>query len=121
MREQIKELQQQLDKVNNELQESQDLNKTILMINEEFGKENDSLYKKLEFYKNLKRPKGLQMNKKRKRTKSDNEGYKSGTSSGSSDQDDTHKDTGINEKRARVCMFFIMILYQYLSNFLRTI
>ena len=102
-------MQQQLDKVNKELQDLQDLNKTLIAINEEFGRENNNLYEKLELYKNLKRSSNMQV-KKRKRPKSDNEDYEGGSSSEESRDADPNNDayynTEINEKRARVCMIF---------------
>lgn len=49
-------LETQFSKISLELKETQDLNETLIAINEEFGKENDDLYKKLEIYKNLRKP-----------------------------------------------------------------
>ena len=79
---QIKDLQQQLDRVTKELQESRELNETILMINEEFRRENDDLYKKLEQ-------------------------YRAGSSSDENGSDDTHATnvTESNKKSARVCIY----------------
>ena len=52
----VEELETQLNKITLELKEAQDLNETLIAINEEIGKENDDLYKKLEIYKNLRIP-----------------------------------------------------------------
>ena len=115
----IKELQLQLDETNKELQEVRELNEAILTINEEFGRENDELYKKLEAYKNLRRPrsmlhsrkhsrsedKGSPYKRKREYSKSDNE-----MGSYESDSDnDTRRVTNVtekNEKYASVCIIF---------------
>jgi len=47
LKEKNKELEHRLEMVTKELLDMQDLNKTILTINEEFGRENDGLYEKL--------------------------------------------------------------------------
>ena len=57
LRAQNKDLQQQLAKVTTELQDIQDLNQMLITINEKYRRENDGLYKKLNLYKNLKKPK----------------------------------------------------------------
>ncbi|POG61478.1 hypothetical protein GLOIN_2v1814034 [Rhizophagus irregularis DAOM 181602=DAOM 197198] len=52
----VEELETKLNKIFLELKETQDLNETLIAINEEFRKKNDDLYKKLEIYKNLRKP-----------------------------------------------------------------
>ena len=113
MRAQNKDLQQQLAKVTTELQDTQDLNQTLITMNEEYGRENDSLYKKLDLYKNLKKLKTMESRKKRKRSRSGNSSE--GNSDPNSDANEMDEKT---EKKARVCIiFFRTILCQYLSNF----
>jgi hypothetical protein len=107
----IKDLQQQLDRVTKELQESRELNEMILMINEEFGQENDDLYKKLEQYRGIRKPRSMQKRRvskrKRSHSRSDNEEHETGSSSDENGSDDTHaiNVTESNEKSARVCIY----------------
>ena len=111
------ELKQQLGKVTNELQESNNFNKTIIAINEEFGRENDELYEKLDQYKNLRVPRSIQksqVHKKRKHSSSD-EDYEmslkkiSLNESGTTSSDDVYGANAAepDEKKARVCIIFI--------------
>ena len=80
------------------------MNQTLLTINEEYGRENDGLYKKLDLYKNLKKPKTMELRKKRKRSRSEN------SSEGNSDPDsEAYSVNEIDEKtekKARVCIIF---------------
>jgi hypothetical protein len=48
-----KELEQKLEMANKELLDLQALNQSIIAINEEFGRENDDLYKKVGQYETL--------------------------------------------------------------------
>ncbi|RGB27385.1 hypothetical protein C1646_674019 [Rhizophagus diaphanus] len=95
----VKELKMQLNRISLELKESQDLNKTLIVINEEFRKENDDLYKKLEIYKHLRKPKIAKEKKSRcKHTRSDEyeSEYEERMSNINAD------DSGMNEKAARI-------------------
>ncbi|PKK55823.1 hypothetical protein RhiirC2_801427 [Rhizophagus irregularis] len=51
-----KELKQKLEMANKELLDLQALNQLIIAINEEFGRENDKLYKKVGQYETLQKP-----------------------------------------------------------------
>jgi TolA-binding protein len=121
----IKDLQQQLDRVTKELQESRELNETILMINEEFGRENDDLYKKLEQYKGIRKPRSMQKRRvskrKRSHSRSDNEEHETGSSSDENSSDDTHATnvTESNEKSARVCIYIYFFLIRFYANIYR--
>ncbi|RGB27601.1 hypothetical protein C1646_768894 [Rhizophagus diaphanus] len=61
------ELQYRVDKLNKELEESKELNEMLIKINEEFGKENDILYERINFYKNLRMPRSMKKSLKPKR------------------------------------------------------
>jgi hypothetical protein len=61
------ELQCRIDKLNKELQESKELNEMLIKINEEFRKENDTLYEQIDFYKNLRMPRSMNKSSKPKR------------------------------------------------------
>ncbi|PKY46066.1 hypothetical protein RhiirA4_460841 [Rhizophagus irregularis] len=61
------ELQYKIDKLNKELEESKELNEMLIKINEEFGKENDRLYERIDFYKNLRMPRSMKKSSKPKR------------------------------------------------------
>jgi len=63
----IKELETQLNNLNLELKSSQELTETLVVINEQFGKENDDLYRKLGVYENLRKPRIMEENPKSKR------------------------------------------------------
>ena len=52
----IKELETQLNDLNLELKGNQELTETLTIINEQFGKENDDLYRKLSVYEKLRKP-----------------------------------------------------------------
>ncbi|CAG8731746.1 4341_t:CDS:2 [Rhizophagus irregularis] len=68
----VEELETKLNKIFLELKETQDLNETLIAINEEFRKKNDDLYKKLEIYKNLRKPSIVEKGKStRKHARSD--------------------------------------------------
>jgi hypothetical protein len=102
LRAENKELQQKLAKVINELEETNELNQALIVVNEEYGKENDNLYKKLELYKNIKRPKSIESRKRCKRSKS-------ASSLNNDSNDNAHNITEINEidkKKVRVCIVF---------------
>ena len=92
------------------------MNQTLITINEEYGRENDGLYKKLDLYKNLKKPKTMESRKKRKRSRSGNSSE--GNSDPNSDAHSVNEMDEKTEKKARVCIiFFRTILCQYSSNF----
>jgi len=55
-----KELEQRLEMANKELLDLQALNQSIIAINEEFGRENDDLYKKVGQYETLQKPRSMQ-------------------------------------------------------------
>ena len=61
------ELQCKIDNLNKELEESKELNEMLIKINEAFGKENDTLYERIEFYKNLRMPRSMKESSKPKR------------------------------------------------------
>ncbi|CAG8760792.1 15927_t:CDS:2, partial [Rhizophagus irregularis] len=61
------ELQYKIDKLNKELEESKELNEMLIKINEKFRKENDRLYERIDFYKNLRMPRSMKKNSKPKR------------------------------------------------------
>ncbi|RGB25074.1 hypothetical protein C1646_772243 [Rhizophagus diaphanus] len=61
----VEKLEMQLNKIFLELKEFQNLNEILIVINEEFEKENNDLYKKLEIYKHLRK---LRIVKERKST-----------------------------------------------------
>jgi regulator of replication initiation timing len=66
----IKELETQLNDLDLELKDSQELTKTLITINEQFGKENDDLYRKLsmyEKYEKLRKPRIMEKNPNFKR------------------------------------------------------
>ncbi|PKY34834.1 hypothetical protein RhiirB3_454938 [Rhizophagus irregularis] len=61
------ELQYKIDKLTNkELEESKELNEMLIKINEEFRKENNRLYKRIDFYKNLQMPRSMKKSSKPK-------------------------------------------------------
>ncbi|CAB4492685.1 unnamed protein product [Rhizophagus irregularis] len=61
------ELQYKIDKLNKELEELKELNEMLIKINEKFRKENDRLYERIDFYKNLRMPRSMKKNSKPKR------------------------------------------------------
>ncbi|PKC55198.1 hypothetical protein RhiirA1_476030 [Rhizophagus irregularis] len=56
-----------IDKLNKELEELKELNEMLIKINEKFRKENDRLYERIDFYKNLRMPRSMKKNSKPKR------------------------------------------------------
>uniref|UniRef100_U9USW1 Uncharacterized protein n=2 Tax=Rhizophagus irregularis TaxID=588596 RepID=U9USW1_RHIID len=60
LRQQVNEITEQLQTVTLKFNSSQEENQTLLMINNEFGLENDKLYKSLERYRSVKLPRSLQ-------------------------------------------------------------
>ncbi|PKB99678.1 hypothetical protein RhiirA5_429332 [Rhizophagus irregularis] len=58
---QVNEITEQLQTVTSKFNSSQEENQTLLMINNEFGLENDKLYESLERYRSAKLLKSLQM------------------------------------------------------------
>src|SRR5579864_8204358 len=61
----IKDLEIQLNDLSLKLKDSQELTETLTIINEQFGKENDDLYRRLSIYEKLRKPKIME-NLKRK-------------------------------------------------------
>jgi hypothetical protein len=105
---QNKQLQQKLDQVSKELRESRELNKVIMTINDQFGRENDVLYKKLESYEMLRTPQSMRNTWKRKHSnKSDRDESSSDESSADESGFRNFSDTEKNEKNARVCIIFL--------------
>ena len=52
----IKDLEIQLNDLSLKLKDSQELTETLTIINEQFGKENDDLYRRLSIYEKLRKP-----------------------------------------------------------------
>ncbi|RGB30460.1 hypothetical protein C1646_793679 [Rhizophagus diaphanus] len=101
----VEELEMQLNKISLKLKESQNLNETLIVINEKFRKENNDLYKKLEIYKHLRKPRIMEERKSTcKHAKSDK--YESEYKERMSDID--ADDSGMNEKAARMEMKSIL-------------
>ncbi|CAB5392303.1 unnamed protein product [Rhizophagus irregularis] len=108
------ELQYKIDKLNKELEESKELNEMLIKINEEFGKENDRLYERIDFYKNLRMPRSMKKSSKPKRKHQRN--------NDSEDSDDEiidvdvemdEKDDEKDDKDARLKTFFREVLDPY--------
>lgn len=108
-----RDLEQRLEMVNKELMDLHALNQSIIAINEEFGRENDELYKKVGQYETLRIPRSMQKHhthKKHHRSDSkDSEDktpprkkviFRIDSDSISSEDDDGAKK---NETSARVC------------------
>jgi hypothetical protein len=109
-----KVLEQRLEMVNKELLDLQALNQSIIAINEEFGRENDELYKKVGQYETLQKPRNMQKHHTHKKhhRRSDSENsedetpprkkviFRVDSDSISSEDDDGAKK---NETSARVC------------------
>ena len=53
----IKDLEIQLNDLSLKLKDSQELTETLTIINEQFRKENDDLYRRLSIYEKLRKPK----------------------------------------------------------------
>ena len=108
-----RDLEQRLEMVNKELMDLHALNQSIIAINEEFGRENDELYKKVGQYETLRIPRSMQkhhIHKKHHRSDSEDSEDKTpprkkvifriDSDSISSEDDDGAKK---NETSARVC------------------
>lgn len=115
LKEKNKELEHRLEMVTKELLDMQDLNKTILAINEEFGRENDGLYEKLQQYKSLRKPRSMQVRKKRDHSDSEDEippqkriAFREDSNDPTSSEEDTTK---ANELSARVRIIFKKFFY----------
>jgi hypothetical protein len=52
----IKDLEAQLNDLSLKLKDSQELTEILTIINEQFGKENDDLYRRLSVYEKLRKP-----------------------------------------------------------------
>jgi hypothetical protein len=61
----IKDLEIQLNDLSLKLKDSQELTETLTIINEQFGKENNDLYRRLSVYEKLRKPRIME-NFKRK-------------------------------------------------------